>query len=183
MDNLPRLVLVAVVSGAFATTPSHAQARAAVALGGTWLDFGSPWGDLPAFTAQGRVARPLSARVSGELSLLTVVPLGSFSAIPDCLAGASCFEYQTPNMLVGLVASVDMAGASPALQVTVGVGRLEAIGMKGPGHRSSRVGSIGLEWALRRRGLTPTIGMRAIGLAPSVAGMRYLILPAVGVLF
>jgi hypothetical protein len=40
-----------------------------------------------------------------------------------------------------------------------------------------------LDWTRRPSGLTPTLGIRAIGLASSVAGVRYVLLPAIGLAF
>jgi hypothetical protein len=164
------LILAALLSA-----PAAAQTRTTVAFGPAWLDF--TISNVGALSAQLRLQRG-----PAELSALAVMPLGQTHAIPDCLPNASCEERSTPSALLGGVASLSSAVGSGGLRASAGIGAIAAAGVKGSGSKSSAVGSLGLDWA-RANGRGLTFGVRALGLASSIAGMRYAILPSLGVRF
>jgi hypothetical protein len=170
-------VAVSILAWAVVATPSGAQGvRTTLAVGATWLHFSL--GDGGAVAAQLRLDKG-----AFELSTLAVAPLGGATAIPDCIPYAPCFERRTPDVLLGAAASLRKALGASAWRGSLGVGAVTAKGMKGPGRRSSAAGSIGLDWTPRHSGLTRTLGVRAFGLARSIGGMRYVIIPSIGFTF
>ena len=154
-----------------------AQSSTAITLGVTRLDF--TLGDFNALSAELRTQQSLL-----ELSAFAVLPLGSASAIPSCLPGAPCLERTTPSALVGGLASLPLRVGRTGLRASVGLGVVRASGLKGLEHRSSLAGSMALDWkSPRALGLTPTVGVRALGLVDDLSGMRYVVLPSIGIAF
>jgi hypothetical protein len=176
------LALSAIMAGAVSAQTS----RVTMAVGGTWLDFAPTWGDnFGALTAQARLLWPFAALqpVDAEISALLILPLGASIATADCIVGQPCIDYQTPDALVAFVGSFSGALGPTGLRGSVGIGRLTTSGMKGPSRISSAVGSVGVDWAPEREGLTLTIGVRALVLTDTIAGLGYVVLPTIGFTF
>jgi len=164
----------ALITAVLLSLPAAAQ-RTTIALGPSWLDFNL--GDFGALSAQLRIQQG-----PAELSALGIIPLGKAAAVPGCPINVFCAERSTPDVLWGGVISLSTAFGSSGLRGSAGVGAISASGMAGPDRTSSAVGSVGLDWATAKgRGLT--LGVRALGLASSIAGMRYIVLPSIGVSF
>ncbi|MGQ0641380.1 MAG: hypothetical protein ACT4P6_11525 [Gemmatimonadaceae bacterium] len=69
-------------------------------------------------------------------------------------------------------------------RATLGLGAILAKGMPRPNRSSSIAGSAGLDWVSpHSTGRTLTVGVRAIVLASRIAGLRYMVLPSIGVSF
>ena len=151
-----------------------AQTRISVLLGPTWVDFSL--GDFGAMSGQLRVELgPF------ELSALGVVPMGQAVAA-DCVPNTSCGGGSTPDALWGGMASLSKAIGRTGWRASVGVGAITTLGPEGSDQKSSAAGTLGLDW-VRTRGAGLTLGVRALGLASSIAGMRYLVLPSIGFRF
>ncbi len=165
-----------VLAGAgFLTFPCAAQTRTTLALGPSWLDFSVS--GVGALSAQLRLQRG-----PAELSALALMPLGRSVAVPDCPPNVSCEERSTPSALWGGVASFSTALGSAGLRGSAGLGAIAAAGVKGSGSKSSALGSLGLDW-VRANGRGLTLGVRALGLASSIAGLRSIVLPSIGLRF
>ena len=176
--------IASVLSAALLTLPCAAQSRVGISVGVTRLAFGHAWGGaFTAVAAEARVSRPLSQRVRGDLIGLVITPGGAAAAIADCVVGAPCVDRQTPSLFWGVLPSISAGLGSGGWRVSGGVGGLGTSGMKGPESQSSLAGSIGMHWERPGSGLTPTIGVRALGLASRIAGIRYIVIPAVGLNF
>lgn len=163
---------------AMAATLSQAQTRASVAFGATWLDFSI--GGVGAVSAQVRFTRG-----AFELSTQVIAPLGGVHAVPDCPPNVSCFARSTPDVVLGAAASLGKSLGTSGWRGSVGVGTIGVRGMEGPPEsRTSATGTLGLDWTSKRKsGLTPTLGVRASGLAHAIGGMRYVIVPSIGITF
>ena len=167
------------------SVPSAAQGtRVGIAIGVTRLDFSDGWvGDFGAALAEAWMSRPFGQKVQGELAAFIVAPSGGSSSIPGCVPGAPCVERNTPDVFWGLVPSLSTPLGGGTWRAAAGLGGIQGVGIKGPGSHSSVVASGALQWARIRRGLTPTLRVRGIGLTSSIAGIRFIILPMVGLTF
>lgn len=175
--------IVAIALTAVAAPGEAQRTRAGLSVGATFLDFGSRWGGgSGGLAAQASVHHPLGT-TGAEVLALAILPFGVATAIADCIPDAPCVQTESPNAMLGGVASIAVRLGSSRWQTSAGLGGLAAAGMKGPGSRSSLVGSLALDWASVRPGVRPTFGIRALGLASTIAGMRYVVLPTIGITF
>jgi hypothetical protein len=172
--TLVRLALAIVASAA--PLAAHAQGRTALSVGYTFVDF--TLGDFGALTAEARLQQSAL-----EVDVFAILPLGSASAIPSCVPGELCLERTTPSSLVGAVLSLPVR-IGGGLRASAGLGGVRGSGMKGLERRSTIAGAVALDWTARRSaGLTPTIAVRAIGFSSDIAGLRYAVVPTIGLAF
>ena len=167
-------VLFALGFSALLPLEASGQTRVSVLLGPTWVDFSL--GGFGAMSGQLRLELgPF------DLSALGVVPMGQAVAA-DCVPNTPCGGGSTPDAVWGGVASLSKAIGTTGLRASVGVGAITTLGPEGSDQEPSAAGSLGLDW-VRTRGAGLTLGVRALGLASSIAGMRYHVLPSIGFRF
>lgn len=175
--------IVAIALTAVAQSGEAQRTRAGFSVGATFLDFGDRWGGgSGGLSAQASVHRALGG-AGAEVLALAILPFGVAAAIADCVPDAPCVQTESPNAMLGGVASIALGRGSSGWQTSAGLGGLAAAGMKGPGSRSSLVGSLALDWAPVRPGVGLTFGIRALGLASTIAELRYVVLPTIGITF
>ncbi len=147
------------------------------------------FGDYGSFSAAALAVRgrwPGAGPSGVEVSMVAVLPLGSFSAIPSCPPSVpSCVgELRSPTALLsGLVGWSRSLGAS-WLRGSVGGGGLYASGMVA-GHSNALAldGGIDATWAPPGRRSRVVLSLRGVVLSRDIVGMRALLVPGVGVQF
>jgi hypothetical protein len=176
--------LVLLTAGSTAASAQVGETRVSFVLSPTLVDFAGFGGGMGAVAAQLRVTRYFTTTTGGEISTFALLPLGGAASEPSCVPGGSCQSRQTPNMVQGALVSALSEFGETGFRGSIGGGVANATGMKGPGARTSAVGSFGLEWVPSgKSSLTPTFSVRVLQLASPLAGMRQLFLPGIGFAF
>ena len=167
-----------------AARAQDSRTSVALTVSPSFVNFELFGGSFGAAVAGLSISRNFSRVAGGELSGFALAPLGGASAIPGCPVGTPCQSRTTPSLLSGLLASALWYVGESGFQASLGAGVATASGGEGLDHTSSAAGTVGLAWAPRgSKGLAPTLAVRVVQLASSLAGARTLLLPGIGVSF
>jgi hypothetical protein len=181
--RLHSLLLATPAILACVSAPIAAQTQVEAAVGATWLYFGNGWGGgSGGLAAEVRANRQLSAAWSAGLEVLAIMPVGVVNAVAGCVPNTPCISRQTPTAIWGGIGSMSRRLAS-GFRGSIGIGVIAASGMQGPGSSNSSAVSLGLTWSSQRPRIAPVLGVRGVGLASSIAGLRYMMLPTIGLRF
>ena len=181
------MVIVCLVAAAPAIAAAQDEgAGITLRFGPTALDFAGFGGRFGAVVGEVGFARRFGANSGADLSAFGILPMGGARAEPTCGApvGASCAARSSPSALSGFLLSPFAFVAGSDLRLTTGVGMVAASGGEGLARRSSVALAAGVDWVPDSRSrLAPSVGIRTLRLSSAVAGVRYLLLPGVGVRF
>ncbi|MEP6831764.1 MAG: hypothetical protein ABJB74_00160 [Gemmatimonas sp.] len=191
MTAKTRTVLLLVVSIAvcgvapMGLLPAQSLERFAVATGATVLPMSNrSGGTIPAAIAAGRVSVVAKPQWSVGVSAQAIVPLEVTTIAADCIPNVPCPTFQSPTALYGAAAEFVVATRNRKLRAVLGAGFLSAQNLSDTTSANSPTVNAGIEYALMpARRVSPVFSVRVQGLSRSVAGLRWIVLPTLGVVF
>lgn len=182
-------LLLPVLLVAWAAAGAQGRAtRVSASVGATSVHLdGFGAGRFTAAVATLGVNRRLGTHGGGELTAFTVIPTGNATVMPACLPNVLCTGRSTPSAVNGVLVSPYLLLGADGLRLSAGGGLITASGHDLTGKRSGGVFTASLDWTPTRRArLAPTVGIRLVqtmSSTSSVAGVRRMVLPGVGLSF